>query len=113
MHWTSRRGRAYWGNRKRRHDVIEFIPDPLDAARLPSHSQDSSLREQALGHLFLGELLAEMWRSNQRDIEVLRAEVDRAGYDLVLESNGFVRHIQLKSSFIGSKVRNVSVSTKL
>jgi hypothetical protein len=93
--------------------VSEFIPDPLDAARLPSHSQDSSLREQALGHLFLGELLAEMWRSNQRDIEVLKGEVDRAGYDLVLESNSFVRHVQLKSSFIGSKVRNVSVSTKL
>ena len=54
-----------------------------------------------------------MWRSNQRDIEVIKGEVDRAGYDLVLESNGFVRHIQLKSSFIGSKVRNVSVSTKL
>lgn len=53
------------------------------------HSEDSSLREQALVHLFLGELLAEMWRTNRRDIEVLKAEVDRGGYDLVLEANPF------------------------
>jgi hypothetical protein len=84
-----------------------------DAAPSPWHSEDSSLREQALGHLFLGELLAEMWRTNRRDIEVLKAEVDRGGYDLVLEANGFVRHVQLKSSFAGSKVRHVSVGTKL
>ncbi|MBK3664779.1 hypothetical protein JJE66_26575 [Bradyrhizobium diazoefficiens] len=77
------------------------------------HSQDSSLREQALVHLFLGELLAEMWRTHRRDIEVLKGEVDRGGYDIVLESNGLIRHVQLKSSFIGSKVRNVNVGTKL
>jgi hypothetical protein len=77
------------------------------------HSEDSSLREQALGHIFLGQLLAAMWRSGRRDIEVLKSEVDRGGYDLVLEANGIVRHVQLKSSFVGSKVRDVSVSTKL
>ena len=31
----------------------------------------------------------------------------------MLEANGFIRHIQLKPSFVGSKVRYVSVSTKL
>ena len=77
------------------------------------HSVDSSLREQALGHLFLGQLLAFMWQSGARDIEVLKSEVDRGGYDLVLESNGIIRHVQLKSSFAGSKVREVDVSTKL
>jgi hypothetical protein len=35
------------------------------------------------------------------------------GYDIVLEANGILRHVQLKSSFIGSKVREVSVNTKL
>ena len=78
-----------------------------------AHSFDSSLREQALGHLFLGQLLAFMWRNGGRDIEVLKSEVDRGGYDVVLESNGIIRHIQLKSSFRGSKVREVDVSTKL
>jgi len=79
----------------------------------PAHSSDSSLREQALGHVFLGQLLTFMWRSGARDIEVLKSEVDRGGYDLVLEANGIIRHVQLKSSFRGSKVREVDVSTKL
>jgi hypothetical protein len=93
--------------------VTEITASLADAARSPWHSEDSSLREQALGHLFLGKLLAEMWRTSRRDIEVLTAEVDRGGYDLVLEANGFVRHVQLKSSFLGSKVRHVNVGTKL
>jgi hypothetical protein len=54
-----------------------------------------------------------MWRSGRRDIEVLKSEVDRGGYDLVLEANGVIRHIQLKSSFRGSKVREVDISMKL
>lgn len=78
-----------------------------------AHSFDSTLREQALGHLFLGQLLAFMWRNGGRDIEVLKSEVDRGGYDVVLESNAIIRHVQLKSSFQGSKVREVDVSTKL
>src|SRR5882757_1117754 len=77
------------------------------------HSEDSSLREQALGHRFLADLLSLMWRDGRRDIEVLKSEVDRAGYDIVLEANGIIRHVQLKSSFIGSTVRDVSVNTRL
>src|SRR5258708_33426584 len=78
-----------------------------------AHSADSSLREQALVHVFLGQLLTFMWQSGARDIEVLKSEVDRGGYDVVLEANGIIRHVQLKSSFRGSKVREVDVSTKL
>ena len=92
--------------------MTALVINPPSIPRI-EHSQDSSLREQALGHLFLGELLAEMWCRNRRDIEVLKAEVDRGGYDLVLEANGIVRHVQLKSSFAGSKVRYVNVGTKL
>src|ERR1700737_2706935 len=78
-----------------------------------AHWSDSRLREQALAHVFLGLLLTFMWRNGARDIEVLKSEVDRGGYDVVLESNGVIRHIQLKSSFRGSKVREVDISTKL
>lgn len=93
--------------------MTKQVADSAEIPRTSWHSQDSSLREQAIGHLFMGELLAAMWRNNQRDIEVLKSEVDRGGYDLVLESKGVIRHVQLKSSFIGSKVQKVSVSTKL
>jgi hypothetical protein len=90
--------------------IAQPSPAKIEAA---AHSSDSSLREQALGHLFLGQLLAFMWRTGARDIEVLKSEVDRGGYDVVLEANGIIRHVQLKSSFRGSKVREVDVSTKL
>src|SRR4051812_2738320 len=90
------------------------IEQPSQAKIAPSaHSSDSSLREQALGHIFLGQLLAFMWRRETRDIEVLKSEVDRGGYDVVLEANGVIRHVQLKSSFRGSKVREVDVGLKL
>jgi hypothetical protein len=78
-----------------------------------AHSSASSLREQALGHVFLGQLLTFMWRNGVRDIEVLKSEVDRGGCDIVLEANGIIRHVQLKSSFRGSKVREVDISTNL
>jgi len=87
-------------------------PSPVNVEGL-AHSTDSSLREQALGHIFLGQLLTFMWRKRARDIEVLKSEVDRGGYDVVLEANGFIRHLQLKSSFCGSKVREVDASTRL
>jgi hypothetical protein len=90
--------------------IAQPSPARIEAS---AHSSDSSLREQALGHVFLGQLLTFMWRNGTRDIEVLKSEVDRGGYDVVLESNGVIRHVQLKSSFRGSKVREVDISAKL
>jgi hypothetical protein len=105
-------GSSYYHTRHVMTDLqqIEAIPAKIDAL---AHSFDSSLQEQALGDIFLGQLLTFMWLRGKRDIEVLKSEVDRGGYDLVLEANGAIQHIQLKSSFRGSKVRAVDVSTKL
>ena len=80
---------------------------------LIAHSRASHVREQALLHLFLGQLMAARWEPGRHDIEVLTSEVDRGGYDIVLEANGIVRHVQLKSTFSGSSVRHVTVSTRL
>ncbi|MET4218291.1 hypothetical protein ABIB00_003509 [Bradyrhizobium sp. LB14.3] len=88
--------------------LAELHQDPLT-----SHSRASSIREQALFHLLLGELMATRWQQGRHDIEVLKSEVDRGGYDIVLEANGILRHIQLKSTFSGSAVRHVTVSTRL
>lgn len=54
-------------------------------------------------HLFLSRLLREAWSRRHTTIEVLRPEVDNSGYDLVLEHNGIVRHVQLKTSKAGSR----------
>lgn len=77
------------------------------------HFTDSSLREKVLEHLFVGDLLKLLWINNRRDIEVLRADVDRGGYDLVLECNRVVRHVQLKSSRRGAKTASVDIQTRL
>jgi hypothetical protein len=60
-------------------------PDRPEGTLDTSHFLQSSLREKLLEHLFIGELLRRLWRLGRRDIEVLRAEIDASGYDLVLE----------------------------
>lgn len=86
----------------------------MDAAlQFLTHSTDSSLREKAVEHLFLGTLMGRMWCRKINDLEVLKPEVDRRGYDVVLESNGVVRHVQLKARFRGSTTASVDVHVGL
>ena len=66
-----------------------------------------------LEHLFLGQLLRELWRRGDRNIELLRAEVDASGYDLVIGCNGQVRYIQLKTSRTDAKTRSVPINVGL
>src|SRR5262245_17978717 len=77
---------------------------------VPEHS---SALEKLLEHLFVGDLLRCLWQSGARDMEVLRAEVDRGGYDLVLEANGVRRYLQLKASHARAKAREVKINTNL
>ena len=86
------------------------VPDPVTAASLYA---DSSLREKIIEYAFVGELLRNLWRRGRRDIEVLRAEVDRGGYDLVLHCNGVSRYVQLKSSHREAATARVTVNLKL
>jgi hypothetical protein len=58
----------------------------------------STFVEQLVEHVFLAELLQEVWYRYKKTVEVLRAEVDASGYDVVLECNGVLRHVQLKTS---------------
>lgn len=78
-----------------------------------SHFTESTPREKLIEHLFLAELLRALWRKGIRDPEVLRAEVDRGGFDIVLDVNGIMRHIQLKASYVGAKTSKVPVNTNL
>ena len=68
-----------------------------------SHYLRSTYRESLVEHLFIGSLLRHLWCKGIRDVEVLKPQVDDAGYDLVLESNGVIRHVQLKTKFKQSK----------
>jgi hypothetical protein len=86
---------------------------PIRSMSDDSQFLHSSLREKVLEHLFVGDLLRCLWRLGRRDIELLRAEVDYAGYDLVLECNGCVRHIQLKSSHRNSAAKTINAHMAL
>lgn len=66
-----------------------------------------------LEHLFAGEIMRHVWLSGAKRLEILKPQVDDGGYDLVLEANAFVRHIQLKATFRGSKVSRFIVNTGL
>ena len=79
---------------------------------------ESSFREKMLEHIFLAEILQGVWlcrdKTDKRNtVEMLKPEVDSAGYDLVLEYGGVRRYIQLKSSKSDSKKRTQTVNSRL
>ena len=73
----------------------------------------SSFREKLIEHLLIGELLKHSWRNGDCSLEISRPEVDRAGYDLVAEHRGCLRHIQLKGAGTGAKAAKQKVHVGL
>jgi len=73
----------------------------------------SSFREKLLEHVFVAELLQEVWLGNRQMVEVLRSEVDNSGYDLLLDRGGVIRYVQLKSSRSGAKTSRQTVNSNL
>ncbi len=77
------------------------------------HIEHSSYRENLIEHLFVGELLKISWQNGDCQLEVAKPEVDNAGYDLVLDANGVIRHVQLKATFVGAKTAKQNINIKL
>jgi len=77
------------------------------------HSINSRVRENTLAHIFIGDCLRHLWSKDHRDSEILRAEVDACGYDLVMEVAGILRHVQLKAAYNGAKTRRQTINGKL
>lgn len=77
------------------------------------HTEHSSFREKLIEHLFVGELLKIAWKKGDCDLEVAKPEVDNSGYDVILEANRVVRHVQLKASYKGGKTSRQKVHVKL
>jgi hypothetical protein len=76
----------------------------------PNESKYSRFLEQMTEHVFIAEILQEAWYGFEKTIEVLRSEVDAYGYDLAIECNGILRHVQLKA---GQSARYVTVHLSL
>jgi len=77
------------------------------------HAHHSILRERILEHWLVGEIMRRLWMAGRTDIEVLRSEFDRGGYDLLLDLGGAVRHVQLKASRKAGTTAEVTVSLEL
>ena len=77
------------------------------------HTAHSSYREKLIEHLLVGELLKISWQNGDCQLEVAKPEVDNSGYDVILEANRVVRHVQLKASYVGSKTARQKVHVKL
>lgn len=77
------------------------------------NSIHSSLRESIIEHLFVGEILRQLWCQNKFKVEVLKPQVDNAGYDLAIACDGTLWHIQLKTCNAGGKRSSVNVGLEL
>lgn len=80
---------------------------------MKSHSVNSSVREQVVECMFLGSLTQTLWTKGVVDFEILHAGSDHRGYDVLVEANGILRHIQLKSSLDGAKTSRQNVNLAL
>ncbi|HEY2355019.1 MAG TPA: hypothetical protein VGH79_09005 [Gaiellaceae bacterium] len=75
--------------------------------------RESRTVENLIEHVFLSEVIQECFFRQRRLVEVARAEVDAAGYDLILGLDGVVRHVQLKASRRGGSTRKQTINRKL
>lgn len=78
----------------------------------PWSADASRAREQVLEHQLLGEIVRRMLLEGRR-CEVLRAEFDASGHDVVLESDGVLRHVQLKAMRADGRRADVNIHTAL
>lgn len=85
--------------------------------RFVNNSEDAYLKsmfyEQLVEHVFISEVLQELWYYFGKTAEVLRSEIDSSGYDVVIECDGILRHIQLKTSKSDAKASGQKVNVAL
>lgn len=85
---------------------------PTDVGSAAS-SLHSVFLEKMTEQLLVAELLQERWYGLGRKVGVLRTAVDDAGYDVVLECGGILRHVQLKSSRADSTTARQTINIAL
>jgi hypothetical protein len=78
-----------------------------------NHYLHSVLRERIVEHVFVGDVLRQLWLRGVTDVEVLRSEFDAGGYDLVMGHEKVVRHVQFKTVSVDGKAARVSINMRL
>lgn len=99
--------------------IASVAPAPLPQGvrsstfRPDSMSLKSVFYQQLVEHAFIAEVLQEAWFGYGCVVEVLRAEVDSSGYDVVFECDEVLRYVQLNTSKHDGKRQSVNVNTAL
>ena len=87
------------------------MPTPDFARAIQAHSHRV---EAILKHAFLWRLYSELWqRQPNTRVLVFESEIDDSGFDVVVSVGAYTRHIQLKSSMIGSSTKSVPLQQSL
>ena len=76
-------------------------------------TKNSSFVENMMEHVFISEILQEAWIKRKEKIDILRAEVDDSGYDIIISKGNTTRYIQLKTSIVGGKRRKQKLNINL
>lgn len=76
-------------------------------------SEHSVLREKVIEHIFLADLSRTLLLDLETPFEVLRAEFDANGYDVVIEAAGLLRHVQLKATAATGRRAHVDINLSL
>lgn len=77
------------------------------------HYRRSTYREKVVEHLFVGDLLRYLWAKRAGAVDILKPEVDGAGYDIVVTHGQTVRHIQLKTSLVNGSATSQNINASL
>jgi hypothetical protein len=93
--------------------VSKTLPCGPDNPFARGRHEDSRYVESMMEHRFLSDVIQYCWFRQNRRVEVMRAEVDGGGYDLVLEAGRRIRHVQLKSRWQKGRRRSLQINSRL
>lgn len=77
------------------------------------HAEYSALRERIVEHIFIGEAMRRLWQLGVLNVEILHAEFDSSGYDLVMCCGRVMRHVQFKVSLVNGARAQVTINQRL
>jgi len=96
--------------------AAEVLPAPKKAPevtgeqRLEAMARRSSHVENVLTHALIAKIAQELWRRDPwLELQVFKADVDDAGFDLVLGCQGVMRFIQIKQTHLQGKAVKYSI----
>lgn len=80
---------------------------------LSNVSQNSLYFEKMVEHRFISDIMAYCWYKNNVTLEIIRAEIDCNGYDLIINYKNINRYIQLKTSEENSKTKEQKLNLSI